>query len=188
MTHTSAVGTDAGNDRVAVLGAGSWGTALAVHLARIGRDVRLWGRDAAVMLEIERIRRNARYLTDIAIPDTVAPTIDMRRALDGAAYVVFALPSHVLREVTREATPMLEPRAIAVSAAKGLEAGSLARMSQVLGEELADGVPIVVLTRPARRSRQRIERRRRPSSANSAVRRSGSMRAMTWLEWRSAGP
>jgi len=149
MTHPRAVETDAGNDRVAVLGAGSWGTALAVHLARIGREVRLWGRDAAVVLEIERGRRNARYLTDIAIPDTVAPTIDMRRALDGAAYVVFALPSHVLREVTREATPMLEPRAIAVSAAKGLEAGSLARMSQVLGEELAEGVPIVVLSGPS---------------------------------------
>ena len=141
--------SDTENGRVAVLGAGSWGTALAVHLARIGRDVRLWGRDDAVVLEIETIRRNARYLADVAVPDRVSPTTDLRRALDGAAHVVFALPSHVLRGVTREAAAWLEPQAIAVSAAKGLETGSLARMSQVLGEELPDGVPIVVLSGPS---------------------------------------
>lgn len=141
--------SDAGRSTVAVLGAGSWGTALAVHLARVGHGVRLWGRDPGVVAEIERTRRNSRYLPELVIPDRVAPTCDMRGALRGASYVVFALPSHVLRPITREAVAWLESSAVVVSAAKGLEAGSLARMSQVLREETADARPVVVLSGPS---------------------------------------
>ena len=135
--------------RTAVLGAGSWGTALAVHLARIGHQVGLWARDPDVVSEIARTRRNTRYLRDLTLPEGIAPTTDLPQALTGASYVVFALPSHVLREVSRDAVQWLEPAAIAVSAAKGLEAGSLARMSQVLREEVPVLVPVVVLSGPS---------------------------------------
>jgi glycerol-3-phosphate dehydrogenase (NAD(P)+) len=141
--------SDSGRSNVAVLGAGSWGTALAIHLARIGHDVQLWGRDPDVVLEIDRTRRNARYLEELVIPDRVSPTCDLRRALSGASYVVFALPSHVLRSITRDAVAWLESTAVVVSAAKGLEAGSLARMSQVLREETANARPVVVLSGPS---------------------------------------
>jgi len=140
---------DAGTSTVAVLGSGSWGTALAIHLARTGHDVRLWGRDPGVVLEIERTRRNSRYLPELVIPDLVSPTCDLRGALEGAAQVVFALPSHVLRTITREAVRWLDSTAVVISAAKGLEAGSLARMSQVLREETADTRPVVVLSGPS---------------------------------------
>ena len=135
---------------IAVLGAGSWGTSLAIHLARTGHTVRLWGRDPEVILEIERTRRNSRYLPDVDVSQPVMPTTDLRRALGGSSYVVFALPSHVLRAVAREAIEWLEPAAIVISAAKGLEAGTLARMSQVLSEEIrSSSHAVVVLSGPS---------------------------------------
>ncbi len=141
---------DAGRPGIAVIGAGSWGTALAIHLARTGHTVRLWGRDPEVVLEIERARRNGRYLPDVDIPQQVMPTTDLRWVLSGSSYVVFALPSHVLRAVVRAAVEWLEPAAVVISAAKGLESGSLARMSQVLREEVADSAHgIVVLSGPS---------------------------------------
>ena len=140
---------DSGTSSVAVLGAGSWGTALAIHLARTGHEVRLWARDPGVVVEIERTRRNSRYLPELVIPDLVSPTCDMRGALGGASHVVFALPSHVLRTIAREAVRSLESTAVVISAAKGLESGSLARMSQILREETADARPVVVLSGPS---------------------------------------
>ena len=134
--------------RIAVLGAGSWGTALAIHLGRVGHDVNLWARDPALTLEIERTRQNSRYLPGLAIPDSVRPTSGLEGAVAGASFVVFALPSHGLRSVARQAVPFLTPSAVLVSAAKGLESGSLARMSQVLLDETA-GLPVVVLSGPS---------------------------------------
>jgi glycerol-3-phosphate dehydrogenase (NAD(P)+) len=108
---------DSGTSSVAVLGAGSWGTALAIHLARTGHDVRLWARDPDVVVEIERTRRNSRYLPGLVIPDLVSPTCDMHGALGGASHVVFALPSHVLRTIAREAVRSIESSAVVISAA-----------------------------------------------------------------------
>jgi glycerol-3-phosphate dehydrogenase (NAD(P)+) len=135
--------------RVAILGAGSWGTALAVHAARDGRDVRLWARDGAVADEIVRVRRNPRYLSDILLPDGVRATSSLDTALSGAHFVMIAVPTHAVRGVVREAAPLLADRAILVSAAKGLETGSLQRMSQVVAEETAACHPVVVLSGPS---------------------------------------
>jgi glycerol-3-phosphate dehydrogenase (NAD(P)+) len=135
--------------RVAVLGAGSWGTALAVHLARTNHEVRLWARDAPLVEAIARDRRNPRYLTDVHIPDTVTPTTDLERALSATHAVVVAVPSHVVRSVVRSARESLPNGAVVVSAAKGLEEDSLQRMSQVIAAELRPGVPVVVLSGPS---------------------------------------
>ena len=91
------------SQRIAVLGAGSWGTALAVHCSRIGHDVSLWGRDPALMDEISRTRENAVYLPTIAVGDRVAPTSSLETALAGAPMVIAAVPSHGMRHVLRRA-------------------------------------------------------------------------------------
>ena len=88
-------------ETIAVLGAGSWGTALAVHLGRAGHDVRLWARDAALVGAIHHHRINPRYLTEITIPEHVVATTDAAAALAGVRTVVVAVPSHVVRAVVR---------------------------------------------------------------------------------------
>lgn len=135
--------------RVAILGAGSWGTALAMHLARAGRDVHLWARDPALVDEVSATRRNPRYLPDLPLPDSVLVTASVEEAVADAEFVVFAVPSHGLRAVVAEAAPFIPSRAVLVSATKGLETDSLRRMSQVVGEETAEGRAIVALSGPS---------------------------------------
>jgi glycerol-3-phosphate dehydrogenase (NAD(P)+) len=135
--------------RIVVLGAGSWGTALAVHLARDGRPVCLWARDEALVQEMIANAANTRYLADVPLPGAVVPTSSLDTALDVAQFVVVAVPSHGLRAVVRAAAPRLPPDAIVVSAAKGLEADSLLRMSEVIEEEIGGRPPVVVLSGPS---------------------------------------
>jgi glycerol-3-phosphate dehydrogenase (NAD(P)+) len=136
-------------ERFAVMGAGSWGTALAIHLGRIGHDVVLWARDEGLVGEMKRVRVNARYLPEFALPDNVRPTSDIAIALRNASFVVLAVPSHGLRTVMQQAAPLLVANAVLISTAKGLESGSLARMSQVLAEETSHTMPVVVLSGPS---------------------------------------
>ncbi len=135
--------------RIAMLGAGSWGTALAIHLARVGHDVLLWSRDAALAEELARCRTNAAYLPGLFLPDRVTPLESLAQALHRADIVVSAAPSHGCRAVIRAATPHLPPYATIVSATKGLEEGSLLRMSEVIAEEAGADHPVVVLSGPS---------------------------------------
>jgi glycerol-3-phosphate dehydrogenase (NAD(P)+) len=135
--------------RVAVLGSGSWGTALAVHLGRIGHEVRLWARDAALAAEIAERRANAVYLPDTLLPDSVLVTESIAEALLDTELIVSAIPSHGCRAVMRMAAPYVSPRATIVSATKGLESETLLRMSEVIAEELGSGPAVVVLSGPS---------------------------------------
>ena len=94
----------------AILGAGSWGTALAIHLSGIGHDVRLWGRDAALVDEMRARRANPTYLPDVNLPAAVRLTASIEEALDGAGVVVAAVPSHGTRGVMRRAARPSRPR------------------------------------------------------------------------------
>ena len=134
---------------IAVLGAGSWGTALAVHLGRLGHDIRLWARDVQVAADISTRRANAIYLPDISLPETVIVTASIPEALSDTDLVVFAVPSHGCRAVIRQAAAYLHPQATVVSATKGLESGTLLRMSEVIAEELGPDRPVVVLSGPS---------------------------------------
>jgi glycerol-3-phosphate dehydrogenase (NAD(P)+) len=134
---------------VAVLGAGSWGTALAVHLSRVGHDVRLWGRDRALVDDMTANRANVVYLPDVTLPDTVLVTHDLDRALDGAALVICAVPSHGCRAVLCRAAPYLVGQATIVSTTKGLEPDTHLRVSQVIAEEVGQQHPVVVLSGPS---------------------------------------
>jgi glycerol-3-phosphate dehydrogenase (NAD(P)+) len=133
---------------VTVLGAGSWGTALAVHLGRVGHDVRLWARDPALVDDMASRRANAVYLPDVTLPDVVTVTHDLRLALGEADLVVSAIPSHGCRDVVRRAAPFLAPRAVIVSATKGLEADTMRRMSEIIEQETDAAHPVVVLSGP----------------------------------------
>jgi glycerol-3-phosphate dehydrogenase (NAD(P)+) len=135
--------------RIAVLGAGSWGTALSVHLARVGHDVRLWAREPALVHDMQARRANAIYLPDVTMPPTVCVTGDLIEALDGAQLVVAATPSHGCRGVVRAATPHISPGVTLVSASKGLEEGTFLRMSEVIEQETRSAYAVVVLSGPS---------------------------------------
>ena len=135
--------------QAAILGAGSWGTALAAHLGGTGRHVRLWGRDEQLMREIARRGHNPAYLSDIPLPGTVRATSSFEEALAGARYVIVAVPSHGLRSVLRSAAPAIPDDAVLVSATKGIEEGSLRRMSEILAEETGNRHPVTVLSGPS---------------------------------------
>lgn len=134
---------------VAILGAGSWGTALAVHVAREGREVRLWARDESLIEAIASTGRNPRYLSDVPLPAGITPTPALDSAVSGADIVVVAVPTHAVRSVMRATAPLLRSRAILVSGAKGLETESLQRMSQVVAAETGDRHAVVVLSGPS---------------------------------------
>ncbi|HZB25909.1 MAG TPA: NAD(P)H-dependent glycerol-3-phosphate dehydrogenase [Vicinamibacterales bacterium] len=134
---------------IAVLGAGSWGTALAVHLERAGHEVRLWARDAGFAASLQAEGVNHRYLPDVVLRSTVRVTSVLDEATSGAAYVVAAVPSHGVRAVFRCAAGALRRDAIVVSGVKGLEERTLARMSQAIAEETGGVHPVVVLSGPS---------------------------------------
>jgi glycerol-3-phosphate dehydrogenase (NAD(P)+) len=134
---------------IAVLGAGSWGTALAVHLARVGNDVSLWARDEQLVDDMRTRRANAVYLPDVALPSTVTPTHNLADALRDTQLIVSAIPSHGCRAVIRVAAPHAAAGSVFVSATKGLEEETLLRMSQVIAEETGSRHAVVVLSGPS---------------------------------------
>ena len=135
----------------AVVGAGSWGTALAGLLAANGHPVRLWARDPALAEAMRASRHNPRYLTSLPLPDAVEPTAELAGALAGALLVVSVVPSHAVRETMAAAAPHLAAGAVVVSASKGIENGTLMRMTEVLAEALpaAGGGRLAVLSGPS---------------------------------------
>ena len=126
---------------VAIFGAGSWGTTLAIHLARAGHDARLWGNDRAQLAELERDRMNAKFLAGIPLPEGVKVQPELDAALEGAEFHFYVVPSQAVRSVAREVAA-LGARAIPVCASKGLELGTLQRLSEVLSETLGDSGPV----------------------------------------------
>ncbi len=123
---------------VAVLGGGSWGTALADVLARNGHHTCIWARDPATAEEIRVHSTNRKYLPGAQLADTLDSTTDLTRALEGAQFVLLACPSHALRDVVGSARPHLAAP-ILISAAKGIEIGTDLRMSEVIAEILGEG-------------------------------------------------
>ncbi len=134
---------------VAVLGAGSWGTALSVHLSALGHQVRLWVRDSDLAADIARRRANAVYLPDVTFPDTMSVSTSLPETLEAAQLVLLAVPSHGLRQVLRQSRFHADPSAVVVSATKGIEDGSLLRMSEVINEEWPQASEVAVLSGPS---------------------------------------
>jgi glycerol-3-phosphate dehydrogenase (NAD(P)+) len=133
---------------IAVLGAGSWGTALAIQFARGEKCTRLWGRDAAQMHAMARERRNLRYLPGAEFPPALSVVTDVAAALDGALDVLVAVPSHALRSVLREIAPRLSRDMRLALASKGFELATSQLPHQVAQQELGAGRSIAVLSGP----------------------------------------
>ena len=136
-------------EKIAVLGAGSWGTALANLLAASGHEVALWARDEELIQTLLELRENVRFLPGFALHPNIAPTSDIRQAASGANVILFAIPSGGIRQAALRAQTVIEPHVLIVSASKGLEDGTGLRMSQVLAEVIPNSMNrIVALSGP----------------------------------------
>jgi glycerol-3-phosphate dehydrogenase (NAD(P)+) len=138
------------NTRVAVIGAGSWGTALANLLAAKGHDVRLWARTQRLAQHLACARENAVYLPGVSLHPRLVPTADFAEAAEATTIFLSVVPSHAVRTVWSLLAPRLPASALLISATKGIEAGSLCPMSHVLQTTLAarPGIAIAVLSGP----------------------------------------
>jgi glycerol-3-phosphate dehydrogenase (NAD(P)+) len=135
--------------RVAVLGAGSWGTAFSMVLADAGNSVTIWGRRESVCASINQDHENTDYLPGVRLPDPVKASHEPQSVLDGVDVVVIAVPSQSLRENLETWAPYLAPDALLVSLMKGIELGTTKRMSEVIAEVSGSSPDrIAVLTGP----------------------------------------
>ncbi|MCB9664587.1 MAG: NAD(P)-dependent glycerol-3-phosphate dehydrogenase [Alphaproteobacteria bacterium] len=135
--------------RCAVLGGGSFGTAMAAHLARRGHEVVLWDRHAERCATMNATRRNPTYLRDVELPEGLRAEADLHAAVTGAELLVPCVPSHAMREVARRAAPAVHEGAAVCCASKGIEDGTLDTMATVLEEELGPLRPITVISGPS---------------------------------------
>ena len=124
----------AGLDDLAIVGGGSWGTALAIVLAPRFQRIRLWVYERDLAERIRTSRENDVYLRGFRLPGHVEVESDLEPAVSGAAMVLSVMPSHLVRALYRQMLPHLDPAMLFVSATKGLENGSLERMSEVIRE------------------------------------------------------
>jgi glycerol-3-phosphate dehydrogenase (NAD(P)+) len=134
---------------LAVLGAGSAGTALAQVAAGNGHSVRLWSAETAVLEEIRAQRTNSKYLPDVSLHEGIAACWGLADALAGAEIAIVSVPTHAVRAVVREAAPYLTGGPVVHNVAKGLEEDTDLRMSEVMGQELGAGARIASMGGPA---------------------------------------
>lgn len=124
--------------RIAVIGAGSWGTALAIVAARNQHKVKLWAREPEVATQINRDRRNPFYLCEFELPHNIQATTSLEDAIEGAHFALLVLPSHAMREIVGRLRPRLRSELVLVSAAKGVENSTLMRMEEVVADVLRE--------------------------------------------------
>ena len=122
--------------KIAVMGSGSWGTAIALHLARAGHNVWLWNRSEDKVAQMDAARCNVQYLPDFPFPDNIQVTSSMEKAIVDAGLVIFVVPSQVMRTVVQAASVFLNPEVPICCASKGVEAGTLMTMEEVLRDVL----------------------------------------------------
>ncbi|MFA9556133.1 NAD(P)H-dependent glycerol-3-phosphate dehydrogenase [Evansella sp. AB-rgal1] len=137
--------------RIAVLGAGSWGTALSIVLADNGHQVSLWGRFEKQVNEINNKHENSRYLPNIKLPTNISASTNLEEVLEGADTVIFVVPTAAMREVLKEVKKLLKNKPIIAHASKGVEPGSHLRISEIIEEEIPEALrqAVVVLSGPS---------------------------------------
>jgi glycerol-3-phosphate dehydrogenase (NAD(P)+) len=135
--------------KVGVIGAGSWGTALAALLAGKGYDTTIWSRGEEVATSINRRHQNKIYLPDLKLPESLKATTDLAVALTGAELVVAVVPSLAMRATMRDAAPHIGADALVVSASKGIEDETLKTMHDVISEEVGNPSRVGVLSGPS---------------------------------------
>lgn len=136
--------------RIAIIGAGAWGTALSIVAGRSGRhQVRLWAYEEEVREAIASTRSNSIFLPGYPLPECVTVSGDLAEAVAGARIVIAAVPSQHCRQIFKQMLPHIAPQTIVVSATKGLEQSTLLRMTEVIGEVSGPGVGLGALSGPS---------------------------------------
>lgn len=122
--------------KIAILGSGSWGTAIALHLARAGHNIALWNRSQEKVEQMNAARCNVQYLPDFSFPENLQLTSSIEKAIVEAGLVIFVVPSQVMRSVVGQASAVLNPEVPICCASKGIESGTLMTMEEVLRDVL----------------------------------------------------
>lgn len=135
--------------KVAVLGAGSWGTALASLLARNGHDTVIWGRNAEQVRTINENHENTRYLPGISLPESLKASTDLAETVRDADFILVVTPSHAFKETVLALAPYRKSGVGVSWASKGFEPGSGRFLHEVAAEILGDDVPLAVVTGPS---------------------------------------
>lgn len=147
-TNSKAIPNPA-NPAIAVLGVGSWGTALASVLLRKGNDVRIWDIDKEVLADLENHSRNSKYLPDIQLPKGFKAYTDLKEALQGVGYILIAVPSHVFPTVIEKIKPILTEHQSIITATKGLEPKTGEFLNKVAEQILGPGINYAILSGPS---------------------------------------
>ncbi len=134
--------------KISVYGAGSWGTALAIHLSRIGHNVMLWGRSAEKIAKLRECHCNERYLPRVTLPSSLEATADLARAAAFGEYQLIVIPSEGFRPFLQALAPLLPPETIVLWATKGIEADTGLLLHQVVEQELGKTLAKAVISGP----------------------------------------
>lgn len=136
------------DNHISIIGAGSWGTAVALLLANKGFNVKLWARDAGLIERIKNTRENSEYLPGTILPDNILASTDMEYCCRGSEVVVIASPSHAMRDICGKMKQHIAKEQIIVSLTKGIENVTLLRMSEIIKELMPDN-EVAVLSGPS---------------------------------------
>lgn len=134
---------------ITILGAGSWGTALALYLSRSGQSVRLWAHDRDSILTLQKERTNRRYLPDFTFPDALEPIVDLKTALSNSRDILIAVPSSAFHDVLIQLKPLLQPEARILWATKGLDPETGQLLHDVAIEVLGKNHAYAVISGPS---------------------------------------
>jgi glycerol-3-phosphate dehydrogenase (NAD(P)+) len=135
-------------NRIAVIGAGSWGTALSLLLAKNGYEVDLWVYEKDLCEIIKKQRQNTVFLPDQPIPTNIHPTNSLEEALKGKKFVFLVVPTHVYRETLKRLDPFLEPDCLLINASKGIENDSLCTIHEIIEQVVTKPVTIATISGP----------------------------------------
>ena len=133
---------------IAVLGAGSWGTALAIHIARSGLDVTLWGKEPEHIDQLTRDQKNQQFLPDIKLPDNLKLNSDLAKVLSEAQLLLLVIPSYAFRSFLSNASEMIKDHHSIIWASKGLEEGTAKLLHEVITEEVPQCKNLAVISGP----------------------------------------
>lgn len=141
--------------KVGFIGGGSFGTALAMQLAKKGNEVVIYDRDSEVCEDINKNRKNDKYIKGLSIPENVKATLNIEEAIKDVKYLVLAVPSHVIRSIAKNISGKIDKDVIVISISKGIEPETNKRLSEVIEEELNN--PVVILSGPSHAEEVAIE-------------------------------
>lgn len=130
---------------VAMIGAGSWGTALSLVLGDNGHTIHIWGKDEKNIAEINNLHQNSKYLPGITLPNEVKGTTSLEECVHDVDIIVLAVPTKAMREVIPQLLPYINEPKTFVHVSKGIEPGTLLRISEIMEEEIPESIRRVLL-------------------------------------------